>query len=204
MFPLIPLLVLSSLLSPLRALQLYHRVLHPSLPDQSFFHRGTIEEIENGNAHIEAVPSLQYDPLAFAETSAHVTDALYQLALDPHPGQSDSLWLISSVKAVTTFLIHLPLLLSHSLPSPFFLQCHLIKATNEHIVIHLPSPGGTPFTLDYFLDSVPPDGACPPKRVSSPTLALPRNATITVSIPGQPPLFVVNAFPSPNENCPLL
>ncbi|KAH9045560.1 hypothetical protein EDB85DRAFT_41343 [Lactarius pseudohatsudake] len=164
MFPLVFLLVLSSLVAPLRAFQLYHRILHPSLPDQSFFHRGTIEEIERGKARIEAAPSLQYDLLAFAETSAHVTDALYQLALDPHPGQSDSLWLISTVK------------------------CHLINPTNERIVIHLPSPGGTPFALDYFLDF---DGACPPSRVSSPTLASPRNATIIFSLPGQPPLFVI-------------
>ena len=99
MFPLLFLLL--SLAAPLRAFQLYHRILHPSLPDQSFFSRGTIQEIEDGKARIEAAPSLQYDLLAFAETSAHVTDALYQLALDPHPGQSDSLWLISSVKAVT-------------------------------------------------------------------------------------------------------
>jgi hypothetical protein len=101
MFPPIPLLVLS-LVAPLTAFQLYHRIHHPSLDDQSFFRRGTIQELD-GKAHIEAVPSLQYDLLAFAETSAHVTDALYQLALDPHPGQSDSLWLISSVKAVTIF-----------------------------------------------------------------------------------------------------
>ncbi|KAH9062850.1 hypothetical protein EDB87DRAFT_1681954 [Lactarius vividus] len=153
------------LVAPLQAFQLYHRILHPSLPDQSFFQRGTIEEIEHGKARIEAAPSLQYDLLAFAETSAHVTDALYQLALDPHPGQSDSLWLISTVKA-----------------------CHLINTTNERIVIHLPSPGGTPFALDYFLDSVPSHGACPPSRVSSPTLASPRNATIIFSLPGQPPL----------------
>ncbi|KAH8999263.1 hypothetical protein EDB92DRAFT_1940932 [Lactarius akahatsu] len=180
------LLVLSSFLAPLRAFQLYHRILHPSLPDQSFFHRGTIQ---HGKARIEAAPSLQYDLLAFAETSAHVTDALYQLALDPHPGQSDSLWLISTVKAVTIpFSPPSPLLLFSSPPPPFFLQCHLINPTNERIVIHLPSPGGTPFALDYFLDSVPSDGACPPSRVSSPTLASPRNATIIFSLPGQPPL----------------
>ncbi|KAI9466864.1 hypothetical protein BJY52DRAFT_1182371 [Lactarius psammicola] len=173
MFPLHLLLVLSSLLAPLRAYQLYHRILHPSLDDQSFFHRGTIEETERGKGRIEAVPSLQYDLLAFAETSAHVTDALYQLALDPHPGQTDSLWLISTVKA-----------------------CHLINPSNEHIVIHLPSPGGTPFALDYFLDSVPPNGACPPSRVSSPTLASPRNATITFSLPGQPPLPELRTPPS--------
>jgi hypothetical protein len=198
MFPLISLLVLSSLVYPLLALQLHHRVLHPSLPDQSFFHRGTIEQLDHGNAQIEAVPSLQYDDLlAFAETPAHVTDALYQLALDPYPGQTDSLWLISSVKAVMIFP-PLPALLSHSSPPFFFWQCHLINATNEYIVIHLPSSGGTPFALDYFLDSVPADGACPPpNRVSSPILASPRNATITFSVPGRPPLFVVNAFPSP-------
>jgi len=168
MFPLI--LILFSFLSPLRAFQLYHRILHPSLPDQSFFPRGIIQEIDDGTARIEAAPSLQYDLLAFAETSAHVTDALYQLALDPHPGQSDSLWLISTVKA-----------------------CHLINSTNEHIVIHLPSPGGTPFALDYFLDSVPPHGACPSS--SSPTLASPRNATIIFSLPGQPPLPGLRAPP---------
>jgi hypothetical protein len=121
MLPLLFLLL--SLLSPLRAFQLYHRILHPSLPDQSFFHRGTID---HGNARIEAAPSLQYDLLAFAETSAHVTDALYQLALDPHPGRSDSLWLVSTVKAVTIpFSLPLPVLLSHSTPPPppfFFLS----------------------------------------------------------------------------------
>ena len=119
MYPLISLLVLSSLVSPLLALQLYHRIIHPSSPDQSFFLRGTIEQFDHGNARIEAVPSLQYDDLlAFAETPAHVTDALYQLALDPSPGQPDSLWLISSVKAVMIFP-PLPVLLSRSLP-PFF------------------------------------------------------------------------------------
>jgi hypothetical protein len=170
MFPLL-LLLLFSLLSPLRAFQLYHRILHPSLPDQPFSRRGTIEEIDHGTVRIEAVPSLQYDALAFAETSAHVTDALYQLALDPYPGQSDSLWLISTVKA-----------------------CHLINP-NEYIVIHLPSLGGTPFALDYFLDSVPSDGACPASGVSSPTLASPRNATIIFSLSGQPPLPELRAPP---------
>ena len=181
MFPLIPLILLS-FLSPLSAFQLYHRVLHPDIPDHSLVHRGTIQE-HDGNARIDAVPSLQSDLLAFAETSAHVTDALYQLALDP--GQSDSLWLFSSVKAVTIFLpLPGP---SFSFPPPF-LQCHLISPANEHIVIHIPSSGGPPFALDYFLDSVPPDGSCPP--VSSPTLASPRNATITFSVPARPPLFV--------------
>lgn len=109
MFSLIPLLVF---IAPLSAFQLYHRIHHPSLVDQTFFRRGTIEEFD-GKARIEAVPSLQYDLLAFAETSAHVTDALYQLALDP--GQSDSLWLISSVKAVTIFPPFLAIL-SHPIP----------------------------------------------------------------------------------------
>ncbi|KAN0131454.1 hypothetical protein V8E53_010831 [Lactarius tabidus] len=171
MFPPIPLLVLLSLVAPLTAFQLYHRIHHPLLDDQSFFRRGTIQELD-GKAYIEAVPSLQYDLLAFAETSAHVTDALYQLALDPHPGQSDSLWLISSVKA-----------------------CHLIGPTNEHIVIHIPSLGGPPFALDYFLDSVPLDGSCPPTQASSPTLASPRNATITFSVPARPPLPELRAPP---------
>ena len=113
MFTLIPLiLILSSLISPLSAFKLYHRIIHPDIPDQSFLHRGTIEE-HDGNARIDAVPSLQYDLLAFAETSEHVTDTLYQLALDP--GQSDSLWLISSVKAVTIFP-PLLVLFSHSIP----------------------------------------------------------------------------------------
>ncbi len=96
------LFLLSSFLPPLNAFQLYHRVFHHSLEDQNFFQRGTIQQTESGNARIEAAPSLQYDFLAFAETSAHVTDALYQLALalDPHPGHSDSIWIISSVKAV--------------------------------------------------------------------------------------------------------
>ncbi|KAI0251251.1 hypothetical protein BJV78DRAFT_1282540 [Lactifluus subvellereus] len=158
--------IIASLSSFAQAFQLYHRVLHPSSPENPFVKRGSILLSDpTGNTRIQSTSTVQHD-LPLAETSAHVTDALYQLALDP--GKSDSLWLISSIKA-----------------------CHLAHATDEHIVVHLPSPGGTPFALDYFLDPIPLDGTCPPSQVFSPTLALPQNATITFSHPGQPPLFVI-------------
>lgn len=82
-------------------------------------------------------------------------------------------------------------------PSSFFLpQCHLVDTANEHLVLHVPYPGGTPFALGYSLDSVPSHGKCPPGWASSPTIALPRNLTITVSIPNRPPLFVVTLIMS--------
>ncbi|KAI0307309.1 hypothetical protein B0F90DRAFT_1814082 [Multifurca ochricompacta] len=155
---------------PLQAFQLYHRILHPSLPDQSFFNRGSL--ILSDPIHIDPAPSLQYDLLTFIETSAQVTDALYQLALalDPQPGETGSvsespLWLISSVKA-----------------------CHLTVHPNDHIILHLPYPGGPPFALEYFIDSVPLDGTCPQSQPSGPILASSPNATITFSFPSQPPL----------------
>jgi len=148
---------------PLWAWQLHHRVLHPSLPESPFLHRASILSDAAGNLRIQPAPSLQPDFDSFVET-AHVTDALYQLALDPHPGQSTSLWLTSSIKA-----------------------CHLVNAANENIVLHVPHPGGTPFALDYFLDTAPSDGTCPPRKASGLNLALPHNVTITLSLPRQPP-----------------
>ncbi|KAI0003100.1 hypothetical protein BJV74DRAFT_572028 [Russula compacta] len=155
------LLLIFSAATPLHAFQLHHRILHPSLPQLSFHNRASILSDVAGNPRIDPAPTFQSDFAAFAE-AAHVTDALYQLALDPG---SDSPWLISSVKA-----------------------CHLVDTANEHIILHLPHPGGTPFALEYFLDSAPFDGTCPPGR---PSLALPQNVTITISVPKRPPLFVV-------------
>lgn len=149
---------------PLHALQLHHRLIHPSSPpDSPFFKRGTIRPDDTGNPGIESAPTLQTDFEAFTRfETPHVTDALYQLALDL---QTDAPWLISSVKA-----------------------CHLAHSANEHLVLHLPYPGGTPFALEYFLDTAPSDGNCPLGWASSPILALPRNLTVTVSIPNRPPL----------------
>jgi len=102
---------------PLWAWQLHHRVLHPSLPEPPFLNRASILSDAAGNLRIQPAPSLQADFESFVET-AHVTDALYQLALDPHPGQSTSLWLTSSIKAVISFPSSLPTPPPHlSLPS---------------------------------------------------------------------------------------
>lgn len=81
------------------ALQLHHRLIHPSSPpDEPFFKRASIHPDAAGNPRIESLPTLESDFEAFTRfETQHVTDALYQLALDP---QSDSPWLISSVKAV--------------------------------------------------------------------------------------------------------
>ena len=113
MFSLLLLLVLPVL--PLHALQLHHRIIHPSSPpDSPFFKRASIRPDDNGNPGIESVPTLQsdFEALSRFETQ-HVTGALYQLALDL---QTDSPWLISSVKAVS--LSSLPLRV-HS-PSKIF------------------------------------------------------------------------------------
>ncbi|KAI9512200.1 hypothetical protein F5148DRAFT_55512 [Russula earlei] len=145
------------------AFHLFHRVISPSLHQPPFLHRAHILLDTAGIPRIEPPPppTLQSHFEAFAET-AHVSDALYQLALDPHPGANDSLWLLSSVKA-----------------------CHVDSSANEHIVLRLPYPGGTPFAIEYFIDPVPSDGTCPPGQT---TLALPRNITITTAIPKQPSL----------------
>jgi len=156
------LIVISIALLPLQALKLHHRLLHPSLPQPSFQQRAQILPDTAGNPRIDPLPSLQDHFQVFAEAT-HGRDALYQLALET--GTSDSLWLISSVKA-----------------------CHLVSSANEHLVLHLPYPGGTPFAIEYFLDSTPSDGTCPPIQASGPTLALPQNITITTTIPTQPPL----------------
>ncbi|KAI0269133.1 hypothetical protein BC834DRAFT_613579 [Gloeopeniophorella convolvens] len=165
---LLPLLVFSVQASPRPAdsapLRLLHRVLHPSLPDQSFFPRGSLLADQAGHAYIEPAPSLQHDLLAFAEASAQLTDALYQLALDPHTAEPDTPWLISSVKA-----------------------CHLANQATEHLVVHLPSPDGSPFALDYFVHPIPPNGACPSGPADGRALATPRNATITFTLPALPP-----------------
>lgn len=190
MFSLFLLLILPLL--PIHALHLHHRLIHPSSPsDSPFVKRASIRPDSAGNPAIDSVPTLQADFEAFTRfETQHVTDALYQLALDP---QSDSPWLISSVKAVSLFFPPL------RVPSPyfaFFPQCHLVHTANEHLVLHVPYPGGTPFALEYFLDTAPSDGNCPPGWASSPILALPRNLTITVSIPNRPPLFVVTLLMS--------
>jgi hypothetical protein len=101
MFSLLLLLVLPLL--PLHALQLHHRLIHPSSPpDSPFFKRAAIRPDDTGNPGIESVPTLQADFEAFTGFETQdVTDALYQLALDL---QTDSPWLISSVKAVSVSL----------------------------------------------------------------------------------------------------
>lgn len=104
---------------PLWAWQLHHRVLNPSLPlpEPPFLNRASILSDAAGNLRLESAPGVHAHFDSFVET-AHVTDALYQLALDPHPGQSTSLWLTSSVKAVISFPSSLPTPPPHlSLPS---------------------------------------------------------------------------------------
>lgn len=168
------LVIITAAVPPSRAFQLHHRVLDPSLPEPSFVNRASLLSDAAGNLRIEPAPA--------ELESAHVTDALYQLALDP--GQSTSLWLLSSVKAVSSFPSP-----AHCPPPSSSPQCHLVENANEHIVLHLPYPGGTPFALEHFLDSVPSDGTCPPIRASGRNLVLPHNVTITVSVPRRPPLF---------------
>jgi hypothetical protein len=114
------LVIIIAAVPPSRPFQLYHRVLDPSLPESSFLNRASILSDGVGNLRIEPAPTFQSD-----FESAHVTDALYQLALDPsRPGQSTSLWLVSSVKAVISFpsllpaLPHLPLLSATSSRMP--------------------------------------------------------------------------------------
>jgi hypothetical protein len=194
MFSLLLLLVL-----PVHALQLHHRLVHPSSPpDAPFFKRATIRPDHTGNPGIESVPTLQADFEAFTRfETQHVTDALYQLALD---FQTDSPWLISSVKAVSLSFLHFALVPPHS----SFPQCHLVHTANEHLVLRVPYPGGTPFALEYFLDTAPSDGNCPLGWASSPILALPRNLTIAVSIPNRPPLFVVTLLMSDHLSLALL
>jgi len=94
-------LVLVLPLVPIHALQLHHRLLHPSSPPDTPFLKTAVIRLHPG---IDSVPTLQTDlePFTGFETQ-HVTGALYQLALD----QGDSPWLISSVKAVS--LSSLPL-----------------------------------------------------------------------------------------------
>jgi len=175
-------LVISIALLPLHAFKLHHRLHHPSLPQPDFQQRAQILLDSAGNPRI--------DPLQAHFDAQAGKDALYQLALDT--GTSDSLWLISSVKAVYSFL-----LFYLQIPSPSFTQCHLVSSANEHLILHLPYPGGTPFAFEYFLDSTPSDGTCPPIQASGPTLALPQNITITTTIPKRPPLFVLSPLSSP-------
>jgi hypothetical protein len=85
---------------PIHAYQLHHRILLPSAPpDAPFFNRASILPDAAGNPRIEPLPTAQADFEAFTRfETPHVTDALYQLALDP---KGDFPWLISSVKAVS-------------------------------------------------------------------------------------------------------
>lgn len=106
-FSFILVITIAALPVPLWAWQLHHRVLHPSLPESPFLSRASILSDAAGNLRLHPAPSLQPDFDSFVET-AHVTDALYQLALDPHPGQSTSLWLTSSIKAVISFPSYFP------------------------------------------------------------------------------------------------
>lgn len=113
MFSLFLVLVLLPLLT--NALQLHHRILHPNSPDSPFFKRASIRPDDSGSPGIVSVPTLEtdFEALTRFETQ-HVTDALlYQLALDL---QTDSPWLISSVKAVS---LSFPPLCARS-PSFFF------------------------------------------------------------------------------------
>ncbi len=121
-FSLILLVITAAIPLPLWAFQLHHRVLIPSLPEAPFLNRASILSDAAGNPRIEPVPTLNADFDGFTKT-AHVADALYQLALDPYPGQSTSLWLISSVKAVISTPSSLPVPLIFLSPVPLHRRC---------------------------------------------------------------------------------
>lgn len=127
------LVIIIAAVPPSCAFQLHHRVLDPSLPESSFLNRASILSDAAGNLRIEPAPTFRSD----FET-AHVTDALYQLALDPSPGQSTSLWLVSSVKAVISFpsllpaLPHLPLLSATSSRMPTSISSSISPTPAAH------------------------------------------------------------------------
>jgi len=120
---------------------LYHRVIHPSLRDLPYAHRASISFPPDSNPIM--VSSLQlYDSLVsfseMLETLQDTDGALYQLALEHEGDTSNALWDLSSVKI-----------------------CHLDKASYETLILHLTDGQDyNPFALDYFVSPIPHDGSC--------------------------------------------
>jgi hypothetical protein len=87
-------LLILALPIPIHSLNLHHRILHNNSP---FEKRAFIRTDHFGDRIIDSVTD--FEALSTTFETQHVTDALlYQLALDL---QTDSPWLISSVKAVS-------------------------------------------------------------------------------------------------------
>jgi len=98
--------ILAALVCRLDAKTLYHRIYHPTLaPTAQFSPRGTIHD----GTVVDASDSLQTDLVSFSkfisrlDTAEKPNEALYQLALERDSDLSPDYWIISSVKAVSTF-----------------------------------------------------------------------------------------------------
>jgi len=122
-------------------INLYHRVLHPSISDLPYVHRASVSFSSDSIPIVVPSPQLHDALVSFSEmleTLQHADDAWYQLALQHEGDTSTALWDLSSVKI-----------------------CHLDKASSETLILHLPNAQNhNPFALDYFVSPIPHDGSC--------------------------------------------
>ncbi|KAF8917846.1 hypothetical protein CPB85DRAFT_142957 [Mucidula mucida] len=140
-------------------LDVYHRVFHPDVGFGDFVPRGQV--LLDSSPSFVSSSSMSDDFALFAQTLAeYSTDdrALYQVALE-----SGGSWEYSSIK-----------------------YCHLQLASVEDIILHTSlSEPFKPYAVDYFVSSVPHDGACPASNVT-PTGFV--NTTVTFQRPHLAPL----------------
>ncbi|TFK75782.1 hypothetical protein BDN72DRAFT_891661 [Pluteus cervinus] len=187
MRPSSPLVLIATLLAAAhvaaKEVRLFHRIVHPALPQVEYRERGVLVLDPNVQSAFRPSTALAQDLSFFAETlqnaNVDLDTALYQVALERADDASESTYDISSVKV-----------------------CHLHKVSQETIVLHTNDPRGTdPYALDYFVSPIPHDGACPPlKKAKSNTSPGPSplqslagnigslNSTVAVRTAHVPPL----------------
>ncbi|EUC66335.1 transmembrane protein, putative [Rhizoctonia solani AG-3 Rhs1AP] len=124
-------LAVSALASNDTAVHIHHRIRQPGSEPAPFSHRGTVLLTPTGPSYSPA-GAFRDQLVAWISSSP---DARYDIALETDGNPDD--WPRSSVKL-----------------------CHLTATYEEFLTLHK-TVSGDIFALDYHLDSVPKNGACP-------------------------------------------
>ncbi|KAF8743471.1 hypothetical protein RHS02_02608, partial [Rhizoctonia solani] len=134
------------------AVHVHHRIRRPGEQPVPFSHKGTVVLTPTGPSYAPA--NAFRDQLA--AWIASTPDTRYEIALETDGEQDD--WPRSSVKLVSPDA-RMPI--DPVLTIPIYgYKCHLTSAYEEFLTLHK-TVSGDIFALDYHLDSVPKNGACP-------------------------------------------
>ncbi|KDN38167.1 hypothetical protein RSAG8_09670, partial [Rhizoctonia solani AG-8 WAC10335] len=175
------LLAVSALASNDTVIHVHHRIRGPGSNPTPFSHKGTVLLTPTGPSYSPA--GAFRDQLTAWVSST--PDARYDIALETEGNPDD--WPRSSVKL-----------------------CHLTAAYEEFLTLHK-TVSGDIFALDYHLDSVPKNGACPHKpsvmyiastdvRIKSPSPAFtPRLKVPPPMSPDGQPISCMRARKQPHQ-----